>query len=82
MVDLKKAIDAINSHEGATNFHVAKEFGIDHHTLARHPQGKQQPNHDATFEHRSLLTEAQEQGIISCINLVRSRGFRHSPGMV
>ena len=82
MTDLSNAIDAMNSREGATYLHVAREFGVDRHTLARHHQRKQQSNHDATFEHRSLLTEAQENGIISYINLVCSRGFPPTPAMV
>ena len=61
---------------------TARDFAVDPTTLRRRHQGKQVSRHRAAFKSKSLLTEAQEEVLISHIKRLTERGIPPTPNMV
>jgi Tc5 transposase DNA-binding domain len=61
---------------------TARDHGVDPTTLRRRHQGKQVSRHAAAFQSKSLLTDAQEQALISHIKRLTERGIPPTPSMV
>ena len=82
MEALEAALASLELSDSVNYPQTAKEYGVDPDTLRRRHQGKQVSRHQATFESRSLLTEAQEQVLISHIKRLTERGIPPTPQMV
>ena len=79
---MEKAIDACKSSEAPNFTQIAEKFGVNRHTLARRFKGQQWSRHEATFQHRSLLTWQEELNLVSYINHLCDNGLHPTPQMV
>jgi transposase-like protein len=82
MGDLEAALASLALSDSVNYVQTAKEYGVDETTLRRRHQGKQVSRHTAAFESKSLLTDAQEQVLISHIKRLTERGIPPTPQMV
>jgi transposase-like protein len=82
MESLEAALASLELSDSINYPQTAKEYGVDPTTLRRRHKGKQVSRHQAAFESKSLLTEAQEQVLISHIKRLSERGIPSTPQMV
>jgi hypothetical protein len=82
MEPLEAALASLALPDSVIYAQTAKEYGVSDTTLRRRHQGKQVSRHQATFESKSLLTDAQEHVLISHIKRLTERGIPPTPPMV
>ena len=82
MEALETALASLELSDSIDYPQTAKEYGVDANTLRRRHKGKQVSRHQAAFESKSLLTETQEQVLISHIKRLSERGIPPTSQMV
>ena len=82
MEALEAALASLELSDSINYAQTAREYGVDPTTLRRRHKGKQVSRHQAAFESKSLLTETQEQVLISHIKRLSERGIPPTPQMV
>ena len=82
MEPLEAALASLALPDSVIYAQTAKEYGVSDTTLRRRHQGKQVSRHQATFESKSLITDAQEHVLISHIKRLTERGIPPTPPMV
>jgi hypothetical protein len=82
MEALEAALASLELSDSVNYAQTAREYGVDPTTLRRRHKGKQVSRHQAAFESKSLLTEAQERVLISHIKRLSERGIPPTPQMV
>ena len=82
MEALEAALASLALSDSVNYAQTARDYGVDSTTLRRRHQGKQVSRHRAAFESKSLLTDAQEQVLISHIKRLTERGIPPTPRMV
>ena len=79
MEAIEAALASLELSDSVNYAQTAREYGVSDTTLRRRHQGKQ---HKAAFGSKSLLTDAQEQVLISHIKRLSERGIPPTPQMV
>jgi hypothetical protein len=79
MEDLEAALASLELSDSVNYIQTAREYRINPITLRRRHKGKQVSRHQAVFESKSLLTETQEQVLISHIRRLSERGILPTP---
>jgi len=82
MEALDAALASLELSDSINYAQTAREYGVDDTTLRRRHQGKQVSRHKAAFESKSLLTDVQEQVLLSHIKRLTERGIPPTPQMV
>lgn len=82
MEAIEAALASLELSDSVNYAQTAREYGVDPTTLRRRHKGKQVSRHQATFESKSLLTDVQEQVLISHIKRFSERGIPPTPQMV
>jgi transposase-like protein len=73
--DIEKAIDALDRQLIPNYSQVARDFGIERTTLMRRHKGICTSRQEATSLYHKLLTDTQEEALISQINKLTVRGL-------
>jgi hypothetical protein len=76
---IKLALNDLNSQEAINFANTAKKYQIDRVTLMRRYKGKSTSNHEARSIHQKILTDAQEEVILSHISSLSDRGIPPTP---
>jgi transposase-like protein len=82
MEALEAALASLELSDSVNYAQTAREYGVDPTTLRRRHKGKQVSRHQAAFESKSLLTETQEQVLISHIKRLSERVIPPTSQMV
>ena len=82
MEAIEAALASLELSDSVNYAQTAREYGVSDTTLRRRHQGKQVSRHKAAFGSKSLLTDAQEQVLISHIKRLSERGIPPTPQMV
>jgi transposase-like protein len=73
--DIQKALDALNAQLIPNYSQVSRDYGIERTTLMRRHKGICSSRQQATSLHHKLLTDTQEEALISQINKLTVRGL-------
>jgi hypothetical protein len=76
---IQLALDELKLQEPINFRMTAKKYKIDHTTLMRRYKGKTVSHHDAHSIYKKLLTDAQEEVILSHISTLSDRGMPPTP---
>ena len=79
---MKAAIAALDAQEKRNYSKIVREFKLGCTVLVRWYEGKTVSRSEANSEHRMLLTHAQEEALIVCINYLTDRNMPPTSGMV
>jgi transposase-like protein len=82
MEALEAALASLELSDSVNYAQTAREYGVNPTTLRRRHKGKQVSRYQAVFESKSLLTETQEQVLISYIKRLSERGIPSTVQMV